>query len=87
MCRTKQPKRELVRIVRTPDGTVTLDLTGRANGRGAYICRTESCRTSNAMKARLKAALNAEVSEEVRKLLFEHIAVGFGSTVPAQTQR
>ncbi|WP_416223946.1 RNase P modulator RnpM [Tepidiforma sp.] len=42
-CRAEQGKRELVRIVRTPEGRVVVDLTGRANGRGAYIHPTREC--------------------------------------------
>jgi hypothetical protein len=42
-CRTSRAKRDLLRIVRTPDGGVRLDPTGRANGRGAYVCRDEAC--------------------------------------------
>ena len=44
-CRTARPKRELVRIVRTPDGRIVLDESGRQPGRGAYVCRTASCLT------------------------------------------
>src|ERR671916_796064 len=38
-CRSPRPKRELVRVVRAPDGTVTVDDTGKKSGRGAYLCR------------------------------------------------
>ena len=37
------PKKELLRVVRTPEGTVAVDLTGKANGRGAYLCRSAQC--------------------------------------------
>ena len=42
-CRENKNKRELVRVVRTPDGDVVLDSTGKRAGRGAYICQDESC--------------------------------------------
>lgn len=42
-CRTVRPKRELVRVVRTPEGAVELDTTGKRSGRGAYICPDEGC--------------------------------------------
>ena len=42
-CRTKKPKRELIRLVRTPEGELRLDPGGKISGRGAYICRQQSC--------------------------------------------
>ena len=42
-CRQMRPKKELVRAVRTPDGMVLIDESGRANGRGAYLCREMAC--------------------------------------------
>ncbi|HEY8476011.1 MAG TPA: YlxR family protein [Chloroflexota bacterium] len=44
-CRRVRPKREMVRLVRTPAGTVEVDLTGKRSGRGAYLCREEACWT------------------------------------------
>jgi predicted RNA-binding protein YlxR (DUF448 family) len=42
-CRQVKPKRELIRIVRSPEGTVLVDETGKAHGRGAYLCRDRAC--------------------------------------------
>ena len=42
-CNESKPKKELIRIVRTPEGEMLLDSTGRANGRGAYICNNIDC--------------------------------------------
>ncbi len=42
-CRRVRPKRELIRVVRAPDGKVTVDETGKAHGRGAYLCRDRTC--------------------------------------------
>ncbi len=42
-CREKNPKKELVRVVRTPEGDVVVDLTGKRSGRGAYICLRREC--------------------------------------------
>ncbi len=42
-CRAKRPKRELVRIVRTPEGIIAVDENGKLNGRGAYLCRQRVC--------------------------------------------
>ena len=50
-CRTARPKRDLLRVVRAPDGTVAIDPTGRAPGRGAYLCRDASCWDAAAAQA------------------------------------
>ena len=60
-CRTSRPKRELVRIVRTPDGTVVVDDTGRLAGRGAYVCRTAACLTIANTRGALSRALETTV--------------------------
>ena len=60
-CRTARPKRELVRIVRTPSGEVVLDPTGRLAGRGAYVCRTAGCLTIANTKGALARALETRV--------------------------
>ncbi len=63
-CRTKKPKRELIRVVRSPEGAVSLD-TGRLPGRGAYLCRSAEC-LKRARKSRaLERAFGAPVPEDV----------------------
>ena len=70
-CREMQPKKELVRIVRTPEGTVVLDTTGRANGRGAYLCKKSAC-LEKAIKSRaLERALEVSIPAETYDLLRE----------------
>jgi uncharacterized protein len=56
-CRTARAKRDLQRIVRTPDGRVVLDPTGRLNGRGAYVCVGTDCLTNSIKKGALTRAL------------------------------
>ena len=64
-CRTSKDKNELIRIVRSPEGTVSCDLTGKANGRGAYICPDSAC-LAKAVKSRaLYRALKVEIPEDV----------------------
>ena len=64
-CQEKKPKKELVRIVRTPEGNVDLDLTGKKPGRGAYICPQQAC-LKNALKGRrLEKNLQLTVSKEL----------------------
>jgi len=65
-CRMERQKREFVRIVRTPDGTVTMDPTGRLNGRGAYICADGSCWATALKKKQVERALSAQLPPELR---------------------
>ena len=62
VCREANDKRELVRIVRTPEGKVTVDPTGKANGRGAYLCRKAECIEQGLLKGRVNRALQVELS-------------------------
>ncbi len=64
-CREMKPKRELVRVVRSPEGNVSVDGTGRSPGRGAYICRDAGC-LQKAIKSRaLSRALETEIPADV----------------------
>lgn len=64
-CGEMKDKRELVRIVRAPTGEVSLDLTGRKNGRGAYICRNLACLQKAHKAHRAERALSCDIPEEV----------------------
>jgi predicted RNA-binding protein YlxR (DUF448 family) len=70
-CRTTRPKRDLVRIVRTPSGDVTFDESGRAAGRGAYVCRTAECLDNAITKGALSRALKTPLSADARMALGE----------------
>jgi hypothetical protein len=63
-CRTTSSKREFVRLVRTPEGTVEVDESGRRNGRGAYLCAKASCWHEALKRDRLARALRTTVSTE-----------------------
>lgn len=64
-CRQMQPKKELLRVVRTPEGEVLIDRTGRKNGRGAYLCNQREC-FEKAVKTRaLERALEQKLGEEL----------------------
>ncbi|MCY3912165.1 MAG: YlxR family protein [Chloroflexi bacterium] len=68
-CRTKRSKRELVRIVRTPAGAIELDSSGRAPGRGAYICRDAACWPAaikrGALATQLRVSIPNSTIEEI----------------------
>ncbi|HHT02061.1 MAG TPA: YlxR family protein [Firmicutes bacterium] len=63
-CRQVRQKRELVRIVRTPEGEVVVDLTGKKAGRGAYICSAPACLEAALRAKQLERALNTSISPE-----------------------
>ena len=77
-CREHKPKRELVRIVKSPEGTVGLDFSGKANGRGAYLCYDPECLRKAVRSRALERAFSAQVPEEVvsrlEKVLIENRA-------------
>ena len=64
-CRTARDKKELIRIVRHPDGTVTADPTGRENGRGAYLCRDVQCLAKARKTKGLERSLSVKIPDEV----------------------
>ena len=63
-CRKIRPKREMVRIVRTPDQGVKIDESGKASGRGAYLCRERLCWERALSEKRLEYALKTGLSKE-----------------------
>lgn len=64
-CRQMRPKKELLRVVRTPQGEIVLDATGKKSGRGAYICPSESCFQQAVKQKQLERALEAALTPEV----------------------
>jgi len=71
-CREEAGKRELVRLVRCPDGNIELDLSGRKAGRGAYVCRRRECFDSAFQGNRLETALRTKISAEQHRCLVEY---------------
>ena len=71
-CRTTSSKREFMRIVRTPEGRVEIDPTGRRAGRGAYLCAQLSCWQDALAKDRLARALRTTIVPEDRGALAAH---------------
>ena len=70
-CRERKPKRDMIRVVRTPEGVVSLDFGGKMNGRGAYICPDPEClkkvRKSKALDRSLEVSIPDEVYERLEK--------------------
>ncbi len=73
-CREMKPKRELIRVVRSPEGEVSLDPVGKKPGRGAYVCRSENCLKRAIKQKQLERQLEVQLTEEVAKQLQETIA-------------
>lgn len=72
-CNEQKPKKELVRIVKNKEGVVSLDLTGKANGRGAYICRNIACLEKAAKSKKLNKALEIDIPQEIYIKLKEEL--------------
>jgi predicted RNA-binding protein YlxR (DUF448 family) len=71
-CRRTTAKRELVRIVRTPEGSVEVDPTGKRSGRGAYLCPTPDCWRLAVQKGRLDRALKTSLSTADKEVLLQY---------------
>ena len=79
-CREMKEKKSLIRVVRSPEGSVSLDPTGKKSGRGAYVCRNPEC-LKRAIKQRqlerqLDAALSPETTEALQAELERLLAAG-----------
>lgn len=70
-CNEMKDKKSLLRIVRSPEGEISLDLTGKKNGRGAYVCPDKACITKAVKEKRLERALEKTISDEVYNKLLE----------------
>lgn len=64
-CGEMKPKRELVRVVKSPEGEITLDLTGKLPGRGAYVCPNAECLKAARKARRLEKAFQCKIPDEV----------------------
>ena len=74
-CRERKPKRELIRVVRSPEGTISLDFKGKLPGRGAYVCPDPAClakaRKSRALERAFETAIPAEVYDQLERQMGE----------------
>jgi predicted RNA-binding protein YlxR (DUF448 family) len=74
-CQGRFPKFELVRVLRTPEGEIVLDKTGKKSGRGAYICKNPSCLKKARKARRLEASLECSIPEEIYAVMEEELTV------------
>ena len=72
-CGESKPKKELVRVVRSPEGEISLDLTGKKPGRGAYVCKSADCLRAARKARRLERAFSCQIPAEVYDRMEEEI--------------
>ena len=72
-CREMKEKRELIRVVRSPEGAVSLDATGKKAGRGAYVCRDPECLKRAIRQHQLERQLQVTLTEEVAEGLNQEL--------------
>lgn len=75
-CGQMKPKRELVRVVKSQDGEIALDLTGKKAGRGAYVCRDIECLQKARKARRLEKAFSCRIPDEVYDRMEEELQGG-----------
>lgn len=74
-CREMKNKKELIRIVRTPEGLVEVDSTGKKSGRGAYLCPSMDCLNQAVKGKRLQKALEHDISPEILDIIRTKLSV------------
>lgn len=72
-CRAVRAKRELVRVVRSPEGTLSVDLRGKSSGRGAYVCPDPACLARGLADGAIAKALETPISADIAKRLEDEL--------------
>lgn len=80
-CQNSFPKKDLLRVVRSPEGEISIDFTGKKSGRGAYICKNEVCFKKAKKTGILKRSLECEITDEIydeleKEIRFEERTAG-----------
>ena len=75
-CNEHKPKAELLRVVRDPEGNVSLDFGGKKSGRGAYICKNIACLKKARKTRRIETSLECHISDEIYEKMEEELKVG-----------
>jgi predicted RNA-binding protein YlxR (DUF448 family) len=77
-CREMKPKRELIRVVRSPDGAILLDFKGKSPGRGAYLCNNNECLKKARKSKALERSLDTSIPAEIYDSLLARMEAGDG---------
>jgi len=72
-CMEMKPKKELIRVVKSKEGDISVDLTGKKNGRGAYVCKSIECLEKAFKAKRLQRNLESQISDEIYTRLKDEI--------------
>ena len=64
-CNEMKPKKELIRVVKSPEGEISLDFTGKKSGRGAYICRSTECLNKARKARRIEKAFSCRIDDDI----------------------
>ncbi len=75
-CREMKAKKELVRVVRSPEGEISLDFRGKAPGRGAYVCPQTECLKRAIKSKALERGLNCQIPQHIIEQLLERMEAG-----------
>ncbi len=75
-CHEMKPKKELIRVVKTPEGEIKVDFTGKLNGRGAYLCKNTECFEKAQKQKALSRAFETPITDEVYEELKKEIKKG-----------
>lgn len=75
-CMESKPKKELIRVVRSSEGELSVDFTGKKNGRGAYICRDVGCFQKAVKAKRFEHAFSCQIPEEIVERLRQELEDG-----------
>ena len=75
-CREMKPKKELIRVVKSPEGTISLDFRGKAPGRGAYVCPDMACLKKGIKSKALERAFETAIPQEIYDALVQRMEEG-----------
>ena len=72
-CGEIRPKKELIRVVKSPEGEISLDFKGKASGRGAYICRSTECLDKARKARRFEKSFSCRIEESVYEVMMDEL--------------
>ncbi len=72
-CNEMKPKKELMRVVRSPEGDISLDLYGKKNGRGAYVCKSAECFNKARKAHRFEKTFSCKIEDSVYEVMLDEL--------------
>ena len=75
-CNEMKPKKELIRVVKSPEGEISLDCNGKAAGRGAYICRSAECLEKARKARRFEKSFSCKIDDSVYEVMMNELGEG-----------